>query len=88
MKISEVHTLNVEYDYKCPVGKWMSTNESVVCKDIMHKGVWEVTVGEELECVREQGNEKDRYTVTVMTNDTVSLATSNRNGANLTFDLN
>ena len=66
----------------------MSTNESVVCEDIMHKGVWETTVGEELECVRELGNEKDRYTVTVMTNDTVSQATSNRNVANLTFDLN
>ena len=47
-------------------------NESIMCEDIVYKGIWEATVGEELQCIREQGNEKDRYAAAVMTNDTVS----------------
>ena len=53
MKISEVQTLNVELDFKCLIKKRMSTNESVVCEDIMCKGIWQAAVGEELECAQE-----------------------------------
>ena len=37
----------------------------------MYKGIWEATVGEGLQYFRDRGNEKDRYAVAVMTNDTV-----------------
>ena len=49
----------------------MSTNESVACEDVVYKGIWEATVGE-LQCVRERGNEKDKNSVAVMMNNTVS----------------
>ena len=44
-EISEGHTLNVEFDFKRSIKKWMSPNESVVCKDIMcmYTGIWEAT---------------------------------------------
>ena len=32
----------------------------------VYKDIWEANVGEELECVRERRNEKDRYAVAVV----------------------
>ena len=37
----------------------------------VYKDIWEANVGEELECVRERRNEKDRYAVAVVKNDTI-----------------
>ena len=37
----------------------------------VYKDIWEANVGEELECVKERRNEKDRYAVAVVKNDTI-----------------
>ena len=46
----------------------MATLEMETCVRGFHvyKAIWEATVGEELECGRERGNQVDRYAVAVV----------------------